>query len=99
MPGKGYWVECIPVNGNANQNMSPDLYSATIGSFPEVSAYAPSPDEAIRALRDKLQQTKQQYESSGRTLPDTDNPVRPPNRLRFVQGWMSVYIDMSEVGG
>ncbi|MBI1327636.1 MAG: hypothetical protein GC136_08355 [Alphaproteobacteria bacterium] len=94
MPRKGYWVECIPLHGNANQNMSPDLYGASIRALPEVSAYAPSPDKAIEKLRAKLKKLKQYYELTGRTMPDSESPAEPPSRLKFVEGWMSVYVDM-----
>ena len=97
MPRKGYWAECVPVNGNADQNLSPDLYSASISSLPEISVYAPSPDKAIEKLRTRLKQVKHDYEAQGQNLPYQDNPVRPPNRLRFVRGWMSVYINVDDL--
>ncbi len=97
MARQGYWIECIPINRNANENLGPDLYSASIGSFPEISAYAPSPDQAIQKLRDKLKTVKAHYETHGKTLPSVDNPVRPPHRLRFVQGWMSVFVEIEDL--
>lgn len=96
MPRKGYWVECIPLHGNANQNMSPDLYGASIRSLPEVSAYAPSPDKAIEKLRVKLKKLKQYCELTGRNMPEIENPAEPPARLKFVEGWLSVYVDIAE---
>lgn len=97
MPRNGYWIECIPINRNANENLGPDLYSASIGSFPEISAYAQSPDQAIQKLRDKLKKIKSHYEISGKAMPSVDNPVRPPHRLRFVQGWMSVFVEIEDL--
>lgn len=99
MPRKGYWIECIPVNRNTVKDAGADLYSASIGSFPELSAYAPSPDQAIQKLSEKLRKIKHQYELTGRNLPGVENPVRPPQRLRFVQGWISVYIDLEDLSG
>lgn len=98
MPRQGYWIECIPINKNANENNNEnvDLYSASIGSFPEISAYAASPDQAIQKLRDKLKKIRTHYEIHGKKLPSVDNPVRPPHRLRFVQGWMSVFVEIDQ---
>lgn len=100
MPRNGYWVECIPVAGNeANQNHTADLYSASVSSFPELTETAPSPDQAIEKLRSRLKTIRQQYSSAGDRLPEMDNPVRPPTRLRAIQGWISVYINMGEPKG
>lgn len=96
MPRNGYWVECIPLGNQANQNHTADLYSASVSSFPELTETAPSPDQAIEKLRSRLKKIRQQYKSSGDDLPEMDNPVRPPTRLRAVQGWISVYINLGE---
>jgi hypothetical protein len=96
MPKNGYWIECVPLGGGANGNLEADLYSASIESFPDFHVTAPSPDQAIEKLRAKLKALRRYYRMTGKTLPDLDNPVRPPQRLRSVQGWISVYIQMHE---
>jgi hypothetical protein len=77
-------------------HLSPDLYSASSGSFPDVTETASSPDQAIEKLRDRLRTIRQQYHLTGKILPEMDNPVRPPTRLRSIQGWISVYINIGE---
>lgn len=99
MPRNGYWIECIPVHSKANENHSPDLYTATSESFPDLSEIAPSPDQAIEKLRERLKTIRGDYAKTGRLLPELDNPVRPPSRMRNVSGWISVYIDISEKTG
>jgi hypothetical protein len=101
MPRNGYWVECIPLDRDSvNQaHLSPDLYSASSGSFPDVTETASSPDQAIEKLRDRLRTIRQHYHLTGKILPEMDNPVRPPTRLRSVQGWISVYINIGEKQG
>ncbi len=100
MPRNGYWVECIPLpEDEANQNLSKDLYSASVSSFPELTETAPSPDLAIEKLRTRLKSIRQQYTTTGDRLPEMDNPVRPPTRLRAIQGWISVYINLGEPKG
>ncbi len=94
MPRNGYWIECIPVQ--IQENLAPDLYSATSESFPEVTEMAPSPDQAIEKLRHRLKTIRNDYQKTGKLLPELDNPVRPPNRLRGVIGWISVYVEISE---
>ncbi len=96
MPRNGYWIECIPVQDRANENIASDLYSATSESFPDVAELAPSPDQAIEKLRAKLKTIRQDYQIKGRVLPELDNPVRPPSRLRNVSGWISVYIEIAD---
>ena len=98
MPRNGYWVECIPLDGDtlSQAHLSPDLYSASSGSFPDVTETASSPDQAIQKLRDRLRIIRQHYHLTGKILPEMDNPVRPPTRLRSIQGWISVYIDIGD---
>ncbi len=102
MPRNGYWVECVPLNSNGHPahllKEPPDLYSASSASFPEITETAHSPDQAIEQLRDRLRNIRQQYHRTGKLLPEMDNPVRPPTRLRAIQGWISVYIEMGSDG-
>ena len=98
MPKNGYWVECVPLDGECvlpQENLPPDLYSASTGSFPDITETAPSPDLAIEKLRSRLKTIRQHYHTTGKLLPEMDNPVRPPTRLRSISGWISVYIEMS----
>jgi len=94
MPRNGYWIECIPVQEQGN--LTADLYSATSESFPELLEMAPSPDLAIEKLRSRLKAIRKDYHIKGQLLPELDNPVRPPNRLRSVSGWISVYVEFQE---
>lgn len=102
MPRNGYWIECIPLSDDSLALAPPEgqgdeashLYKASSQSFPDVDATAPSPDKAIEKLRDRLKQIRQQYAVSGKILPEMDNPVRPPTRLRRIQGWISVYVEV-----
>jgi len=97
MPKNGYWVECIPLQEDAIQQTAGNgLYSASSSSFPELTETAPSPDQAIEKLRDRLRTIRQQYQVTGKILPEMDNPVNPPKRLRSVQGWISVYIELQD---
>jgi predicted RNase H-like HicB family nuclease len=102
MPKNGYWIECIPIGANtaespAGLNTDKDfIYHATIPSFPEAKASASSPDKAIQALRDKLATLRHEYCTQGRSLPEHDNPVSPPRNFKSTQGWISVYVKMSE---
>lgn len=100
MPKNGYWVECIPLDGDQlDQHIENSLYSASVSSFPDLTETAPSPDQAIEKLRDRLKRIRQVYAAAGDSLPEMDNPVRPPTRLRSIQGWISVYINMGEREG
>ncbi len=94
---QGYWVECIPLSRQANQSLSDDLYSASIELFPEVETYAPSPDRAIEKIRAKLKILKRQYIAMAKPLPAVHSPMLPPSRLKAVEGWMSVYIDLEDL--
>ncbi|MGE4312757.1 MAG: hypothetical protein AB7E85_00625 [Pseudobdellovibrionaceae bacterium] len=96
MTDKGYWIECIPVHSNTNENFLPDLYSASIDSFPDMSVTAASPDMAVQKLREKLRKIKNYYAMTGRTLPEAHNPMTPTGRHRAVRGWMSVYMNVEE---
>jgi hypothetical protein len=98
MPKNGYWIECIPVCREANQNGEEFFYNASVHSFPEIKVTADSPERAIAKLRFKLRAIRRYYQMIGRSLPEMDNPVRPPSRLRSVRGWISVYIQMVESG-
>ncbi len=93
---KGYWVECIPVNGNLQQEADGLSYTASAASFPDVCAHASSPDKAIEALRSKLNRLKEQYEAEGEVFPALDNPLEPSHRHRRVYGWISVYMKVEE---
>jgi hypothetical protein len=86
-------------NLGQNQNMAEDLYGAATESFPDLVVTAPSPDKAIEKLRDRLRCVRKDYEMTGKVLPALDNPVRPPQRLRQVQGWISVYVDITTICG
>lgn len=100
MPRNGYWVECIPLDGDQlDQHIENSLYSASVSSFPDLTETAPSPDQAIEKLRARLKRIRQAYAAAGDVLPEMDNPVRPPTRLRSIQGWISVYIKMGEREG
>lgn len=101
MPRNGYWIECIPLSEDTQeqvplkgQNGDGGLYKASSQSFPDMDETAPSPDKAIEKLRDRLKLIRQQYDQSGKLLPEMDNPVRPPTRLRRIQGWISVYVEV-----
>ena len=78
-----------------NQNASGDLYSATAESFPDLVVTASTPDKAIEKLRNRLRKVRDDYQLTGKVLPELDNPVRPPQRLRQIQGWISVYVDIT----
>lgn len=103
MPRNGYWIECVPVMEQNTQNNSQisdaTLYSATTESFPELSEMAPSPDQAIEKLRNRLKTIRTDYSQRGKLLPELDNPVRPPHRLRSVSGWISVYVEFPDKAG
>lgn len=96
MDTKGYWVECIPINGKSNQNFGADLYNASIDSFPDMKVSAATPDMAVQKLRDKLAKVKKYYEMTGRALPEAHNPIMPTNKMRDVKGWMSIYVKMTD---
>ncbi len=99
MPRNGYWIECVPVleQENATGFNEDHLYSATTESFPEIAEMAPSPDQAIEQLRSRLKKIRSDYQKTGKLLPELDNPVRPPHRLRSVSGWISVYVEFPEM--
>ena len=103
MPRSGYWIECVPVAEQINNDIEPKasdrLYSATAESFPDIMEMAPSPDQAIEKLRSRLKTIRTDYASHGKLLPELDNPVRPPHRLRNVSGWISVYIEFKDKTG
>ena len=99
MPRSGYWIECVPVAEQSNldkEAKSDCLYSATAESFPDIMEMAPSPDQAIEKLRSRLKTIRADYAVHGKLLPELDNPVRPPHRLRNVSGWISVYIEFQD---
>jgi hypothetical protein len=96
MPKNGYWIECVPLGDGANGAIGENLYSASMESFPDVHVTAPSPDQAIEKLRAKLKALRRYYRMTGKLLPELDNPVRPPSRLRSVHGWISVYVQAQE---
>lgn len=96
MLSKGYWVECVPVNANFEQDTEQPAYTASVESFPEICAQASSPDKAIEKLRAKLKSLKEEYKKNGQSLPALDNPVEPSNRLRRVRGWISVYMEVED---
>ncbi len=103
MPKNGYWVECVPANTKQIDIMkkiaeSPENsgYVATPASFPDLQETAATPEEAINRMRARLMTLRSHYSQTGKLLPEMDNPVRPPTRLRNVQGWISVYIVVGE---
>ena len=102
MPYNGYWIECIPVTSgdnehiNTEQTAADNLYRAEVASIPEAKVFSDTPDHAIQELRDKLKALRSEYSSRGKTLPDHDNPVRPPRNMGAVRGWISVYVKMGE---
>lgn len=93
----GYWVECVPLRHSANENFSADLYSASIDLLPEIESYGPSPDQAIERVRAKLKTLKKQYRAMERPLPTAHNRHAPTSRLKAVDGWMSIYIDLDDL--
>lgn len=82
---------------SANTDCAADLYAASTEQFPDLSVTAPSPDAAIEQLRNRLKSIRDDYQKTGKLLPDLDNPVNPPRRLRKFQGWISVYIEVVDV--
>lgn len=97
MSRRGYWVECMPLWEQANENASPDMYRASVPALPEMIERAPSASLAIQKLRDRLTELKKVHAVQGRiALPRLENPVRPPKRPDSVRGWMSVYIEMQD---
>lgn len=93
MADTGYWIECIPLQRTVSDaRSSPDFYSATIHDFPDLMARGLSPDRAIDKLRRKLEKLHQ--DSAREALPSPHNRLAPPRRLRDVDGWMSVYLDL-----
>ncbi len=87
-------LKALSHNQNMVDGVAKDLYGATTESFPDLVVTAPSPDKAIEKLRERLQSVRKDYEMTGKILPALDNPVRPPQRLRQIQGWISVYVDI-----
>lgn len=81
------------LNIKVAQENKQDLYSASIPSIPEASAFANSPDAAIDKLKLKLKSLKKNYENLQRPMPRPHNPIRPPKRLRDIPGWLSIYIE------
>ena len=73
-----------------------ELYSASIPSIPEASAFANSPDAAIDKLKDKLKRLRHHYDTLEKPMPRTHNPIRPPKKLRDVPGWLSIYIEIEQ---
>lgn len=96
MPQNGYWIECIPVSMGQENDGAGFQYEAMICAIPEAKAIASTPDNAIQELRNKLQTLRHEYCSQGRNLPEHDSPIRPPRHLASHQGWISVYVKMSE---
>lgn len=100
MPKNGYWIECIPLAGEAAINDvregAPHLYAATMASIPQVKAVAETPEQAIDRLRHKLRALGRYYRMLGKKLPETDNPVRPPRHPGADRGWISVYIKYTD---
>tara|TARA_R110002124_G_scaffold149220_1_gene315001 strand:+ start:140678 stop:140962 length:285 start_codon:yes stop_codon:yes gene_type:complete len=94
MSRKGYWVECMPLWEQANQNDAPDLYKASVPALPEFVESAPSASLAIQKLRDRLKGLRKKNTFNRVLLPQLENPIRPPKRPDSVRGWMSVYIEM-----
>ena len=96
MPRNGYWIECVPLSEQTNDPSTDYLYAATTESFPDIAETAPSPDQAIEKLRGRLKMIRSEYQQTGRLLPELDNPVRPPSRLRNISGWISVYVEFAD---
>jgi len=102
MPRNGYWIECVPVVEQSQnditefERMSERLYRATAESFPDVKEMAQTPDQAIEKLRNRLKNIRADYSRTGKLLPELDNPVRPPDRMRSVMGWISVYVEFPD---
>lgn len=96
MPRKGYWVECMPLWEQANENATPDMYRASVPALPEMMERAPSASQAIQKLRNRLKDLRQESEKGQAILPKLENPVRPPKRPDTVRGWMSVYIEVQD---
>jgi predicted RNase H-like HicB family nuclease len=99
MPQNGYWIECVPVTNEDEELAKPSeegQYRAMVAALPEVRACAPTPDQAIQKLRDKLKALKCNYHNEGRLLPEHDNPISPPRNRRSIKGWISVYVQLNE---
>ena len=73
-----------------------EIYSASIPSIPEASAFANSPDAAIDKLKDKLKRLRHHYDTLEKPMPRAHNPIRPPKKLRDVPGWLSIYIEIEQ---
>ncbi len=101
MPQNGYWIECVPVsrgqnNGVEEINEEECLYEAMICSIPEAKATARTPDSAIQELRNKLKSLRHEYCMQGKALPEHDSPIQPPRCTASHQGWIYVYVKMTE---
>lgn len=90
----GYWIECIPVRKTSLLSLSPGLYQASIDDFPDIKAIGISPDRAITKLRRRLDDLRRTYEERNEELPSGHSRLKPPQRLRGVDGWMSVYLEL-----
>ena len=69
-------------------------YRAIFSSIPDLDVVAPSPDQAIDKLRHKLRALSRYYRMTGRTLPESDNPVRPPRICGLFRDGFSVYVHL-----
>ncbi|MDD3020236.1 MAG: hypothetical protein PHX61_04550 [Alphaproteobacteria bacterium] len=91
--------ESAVIDQGDRNNYQGDQYRAILSSIPDLNVVAQSPDQAIDKLRHKLRALGRYYRMTGRILPESDNPVRPPKNLRSVHGWISVYVQFTEKCG
>lgn len=95
----GYWVECVPVRAPSSLlGVHPGLYRASIGDFPHVYGLGLSPDRAITKLKRRLAYLHAIAGEPLPPLPQVHNRLRPPQTLRGIEGWMSVYLDLAALG-
>lgn len=93
----GYWVECVAVTPVSGGHKSCFLsYAATIADLPDFEGRGSSPDQAIARLTERLKKLRAVRADLGVDLPTPHNPLLPPARLRHAEGWMSVYIRLSD---
>jgi predicted RNase H-like HicB family nuclease len=95
MNNNGYWIECVPVRKPSLLHADAGFYTASISDFPEIRGFGLSPDRAITKLRKRLDAVRATYADQKEQLPQPHNRLTPPQRLRGIEGWMSVYVDLA----
>ena len=94
MVDKGYWTECFPAT--QNDNMSPDLYCATIDELPEAKCTGKSVDQAVQNLRTKLSRIQKMYHENGKNLPRSHSIYAPVRNHCGSSEWLSVYLRLED---